>query len=324
MDLEPLADVLERARREPVSYQGFLMVRQRGTRLTKRGDPFLTLTLADASASVDSVLFSDHSAYGVISDPEVVYVAVRGAIENHAVYGLRLVIEQIRPVIEDDRERGFDEALMVPATPYDIDALWSEALELIDGLADEALRETVRGIFLEHEETLRRAPAARNIHQAYRGGLLEHSVMVARDAEYYARKYPELDADLLLAGALTHDLGKLVELTDEPPYDYTDDGRLLGHLYQGARMIERAAAETDLEPERARMLVHLILSHHGEREYGAVTTPKTREAVVLHYLDNIDAKLSIFRRYVAESGPGPWTAPAWELGKAPLWKGDEG
>lgn len=323
LELEDLSEVLRRAEEEPQSFQGFLLIKQRTVKMTKRGDPFLHLTLADATAAVTGVVFADHSAYETLRDPETVFIALRGVVENNPTYGMQLVIREARPVRDADRELGFDESRLIPSTPYDIDVLWDEALELVESIAEEALREVVRELLTAHEEKLRRAPAARTIHQAYRGGLLEHMVFVARDARYYADKYPELDADLLLAGALLHDIGKLGELDDGPPYDYTDAGRLMGHLYQGARMIEDAARAADLENDKTMQLVHLILSHHGEREYGAVTTPKTREAVLLHYLDNIDAKLAIFRRYVAQAGPGNWTEPAWELGRAPLWKGGD-
>lgn len=323
IELESLADAMGQMGDKAHAWRGFLVVVERQRRLTKKGDPFLSLKLADAGASIDAVLFSDHSAFAVISDPDVTFVAVRGNLERSPKYGLQLSIADIRPVREDDRELGFDEDLLIPSTPYDTDAMWEELEGLAGEVSHEALRETVLKILGENAEAARKWPAAQRVHQAYLGGWLEHTLFVARDAQYYAEKYPELDADLLLAGAVLHDVGKLKELNGGPTYDYTDEGRLVGHVVLGAQMVRDAARETELDEKRLLLLEHLILAHHGEREFGAATLPKTREAVVLHHIDNIDAKLGIFRRRLAEDpAPGDWTERAWEFGNQPLWRGE--
>ena len=323
MELETLAEAIRQVGDKAHPWRGFLMVAERQRRLTKNGDPFLTLRLADAGAAVDAVLFSDNPNFEKAADPAVAYVAVRGNLERNPKYGLQLAIADIRPVREDDRELGFDESLLTPSTPYDIEALWGELEGLVGELGHEKLRETVQVLLKENEEAARSWPAAQRVHQAYRGGWLEHTLFVARDAGYYAQKYPELDADLLLAGAILHDIGKLKELDGAPTCEFTDEGRLVGHVVLGARMAREAAAKTGLDGRTLLLLEHLILAHHGEREYGAAVLPKTREAVVLHHIDNIDAKLAIFRRHVAEDPEGgEWTGRAWEFGNQPLWRGD--
>jgi 3'-5' exoribonuclease len=323
IELESLAEAIASVGEKAHPWRGFLVVAGRERRLTKNGDPFLSLKLADASAAVDAVLFSDHPAFEVIADPAVAYVAVRGNLEKSPRYGLQLAVADIRPVREEDRELGFDEDLLIPSTPYDVEAMWGELEGLAGEISGEALRETVQKILGENAEAARSWPAAQRIHQAYRGGWLEHTLFVARDAVYYAGKYPELDADLLLAGAILHDVGKLRELDGGPTCDYTDEGRLVGHVVIGARMVRDAAKKTELDEKTLLLLEHLILAHHGEREFGAATLPKTREAIVLYHIDNIDAKLGIFRRHLAEDPEsGDWTARAWEFGNQPLWRGE--
>jgi len=323
MELETLAEAIRQVGDKAHPWRGFLMVAERQRRLTKNGDPFLTLRLADAGAAVDAVLFSDNPNFEKAADPAVAYVAVRGNLERNPKYGLQLAIADIRPVREDDRELGFDESLLTPSTPYDIEALWGELEGLVGELGHEKLRETVQVLLKENEEAARSWPAAQRVHQAYRGGWLEHTLFVARDAGYYAQKYPELDADLLLAGAILHDVGKLKELDGAPTCEFTDEGRLVGHVVLGARMAREAAAKTGLDGRTLLLLEHLILAHHGEREFGAAVLPKTREAVVLYHMDNIDAKLGIFRRHVEEDpAGGDWTGRAWEFGNQPLWRGD--
>jgi len=323
MELETLAEAIRQVGDKAHPWRGFLMVAERQRRLTKNGDPFLTLRLADAGAAVDAVLFSDNPSFEKAADPAVAYVAVRGNLERNPKYGLQLAIADIRPVREEDRELGFDESLLTPSTPYDIEALWGELEGLAGELGHEKLRETVQVLLKENEEAARSWPAAQRVHQAYRGGWLEHTLFVARDAKYYAQKYPELDGDLLLAGAILHDVGKLLELNGEPTCEFTDEGRLVGHVVLGARMARETAAKTGLDGRTLLLLEHLILAHHGEREYGAAVLPKTREAVVLHHIDNIDAKLGIFRRHVEEDPTGgDWTGRAWEFGNQSLWRGD--
>ncbi|HUT97931.1 MAG TPA: HD domain-containing protein [bacterium] len=323
IEQETLAQAIRQVGDKAHPWRGFLLVAERRRRLTKNGDPYLTLRLADVSGTVDAVLFSDNPAFEKAADPATAYVAVRGNLERSPKYGLQLTIADIRPVREDDRELGFDEGLLTPSTPYDVDALWDELSELAGEVAHEKLRETVQALLKENEEAARSWPAAQRVHQAYRGGWLEHTLFVARDAKYYARKYPELDGDLLLVGAILHDVGKLKELDGEPTCEFTDEGRLVGHVVIGAWMAREAAAKTGLDERTILLLEHLILAHHGEREYGAAVLPKTREAVVLYHIDNIDAKLGIFRRRVEEDpAGGEWTGRAWEFGNQQLWRGD--
>lgn len=323
IEQETLAEAIRQVGDKAHPWRGFLLIAERRRRLTKNGDPYLTLRLADAGAAVDAVLFSDNPNFEKAADPAVAYVAVRGNLERNPKYGLQLSIADIRPVREDDRELGFDENLLTPSTPYDMEALWGELEELAGKVVHEKLRETVQILLQENEEAARSWPAAQRVHQAYRGGWLEHTLFVARDAGYYAQKYPELDADLLLAGAILHDVGKLKELNGEPTCEYTDEGRLVGHVVLGAQMAREAAAKTGLDGRTLLLLEHLILAHHGEREYGAAVLPKTREAVVLYHMDNIDAKLGIFRRHVEEDPTGgDWTGRAWEFGNQSLWRGE--
>jgi 3'-5' exoribonuclease len=160
-------------------------------------------------------------------------------------------------------------------------------------------------------ERFKRAPAAKSMHHAYLGGLLEHTVGVAGLALRIGEHYPELDRDLLLAGAILHDLGKVREFVYDLVIDYSHEGRLLGHMVQGVEIVEEKLRSLKTFPaEDALLLKHLILSHHGEAEFGAVKLPMTREAVALHCADDLDAKMNSLTRILGESkSPGDaWTA----------------
>ena len=164
-------------------------------------------------------------------------------------------------------------------------------------------------------------PAAKSVHHAYAGGLLEHSLGVFRLCRRLADQYPELDRQTLLAGALFHDIGKIREFSGGLVNDYTDEGRLIGHLELGIEMLEPFWRKAGLEPGLVRHLKHLILSHHGEPEYGAVRLPQTAEALVLHYADNIDAKMAQCRSlFAALEGDEGWTPYQNTLSRA-LFRG---
>jgi 3'-5' exoribonuclease len=193
----------------------------------------------------------------------------------------------------------------MPATPKDVGELGKELKRLVKSVKDKPLRALLDGFFGDEEFLARfsRVPAAAEFHHAYVGGLLEHTVAVAATAEKVAESRPdELDRDLLLTGALLHDLGKTYELTSGPNFEYTDAGRLIGHIVMGCLEAERRMAEvSDFPTETRRQVLHLIVSHHGQREFGSPVLPATPEALALHHIDNLDAKI----RAAADTAPQP-------------------
>ncbi len=205
-----------------------------------------------------------------------------------------------------------DLADFVPCTPKEVDALIANIHATIDSLTSRPLR-ALLDAFYRNEAFLirfRRAPAAKTLHHAYLGGLAEHFCAVLVLAEALCKVYPQLSRDLLVTGVLLHDIGKLHELRQGMTFDYTDNGRLLGHIFIGAQMVNDAMRELeDFPPELSLRVTHMILSHHGTREFGAVVLPATPEAIALHLIENADAQMQqVFRLIdLAKPHDAPWT-----------------
>ena len=187
---------------------------------------------------------------------------------------------------------------MFPGRSKDVEELWSALVRSVDSFSDPSLQALVRS-FLDDPvfaAAFREAPAAKSLHHAWLGGLLEHVVSLVGICELAARHYPEINRDLLLTGAILHDIGKLEELRWGTSFDYTLQGQLVGHITLGIAMIEKKLAALPGFPPALRMLVeHMVLSHHGQLEFGSPKLPMIPEAVLLHYLDDLDAKMHMMR-----------------------------
>jgi 3'-5' exoribonuclease len=207
---------------------------------------------------------------------------------------LQVSVQRCRTANEGDRQHGFDEALLVPTTRHDIGELYARLESMMqERVEDPFLRRLALETLATHGRELREHPAAKSIHHAYRGGLLEHVVSMAELALAVGNHYPDLDGDLLLLGVLFHDLGKLVELGAMPVNDYTRPGRLVGHIVIGRDLLRRRCEAIEDFPEALQLhLEHLVLSHHGALEFGSPVLPMTPEAVALAALDNLDSKLA--------------------------------
>jgi 3'-5' exoribonuclease len=188
-----------------------------------------------------------------------------------------------------------------PCTKRDIDAMWVELRALVAAFANPHLKALVESMLDDPEiaARYRRAPAAKQIHHAFLGGLLEHVMSVAGLAQAAASHYANIDRDLLLTGVILHDIGKIYELNYERGFSYSNDGQLLGHIYIGARMVEEKLRALPEFPGTLRSLVeHMILSHHGQLEYGSPKVPIFPEALLLHYLDDLDSKMECMRALI--------------------------
>jgi 3'-5' exoribonuclease len=218
-----------------------------------------------------------------------------------------------------------DPADFLPCTTQDVGALWDALRAAFATVQDPDVRRLMDAILDDPAiaGSLRQSPAAVTHHHAWVGGLLEHIVGLVRLAEAILPLFPALDRDLLLAGVLLHDLGKIEELSVGSGFKYTDPGKLVGHIGLGLAMLERKAAEVGNVPAPVLdQLRHMIASHHGQREWGALTIPATREAIALHYLDNLDAKLNAAEAILSEASdlPGNWTEYIKTFDRA-LYKG---
>lgn len=275
-------------------------------RVARSGCAYLALELGDRSGFVDARLF-DRASDVAETFAEDDIVAVRGKVE--AYRGKRdVVIRSLMRLEPDD----------VDVTDF-LRTGWRPTEELVGYLEflveevhDRHLKRLLRAFLTDDGfmEKFTAAPAAKSYHHAYLGGLLEHSVSVATMCEHAAQQYPDVDKDVLVTAAILHDIGKVDELEYRTKIDYTDEGKFIGHLTMGERMLaERITAIDGFPPELALRLRHAVLSHHGELEWGSPKRPSTAEALILHHIDNLDAKVAGFGEIVRRYG-GPdvkWT-----------------
>jgi 3'-5' exoribonuclease len=234
-------------------------------------------------------------------------------------------IDSIRRVMlapdSQDRREGFREELLVPTAPRPIADMWTELEQIVASVGNPHLRSLLKTIVATNEERLKIWPAARTVHHAYRGGFLEHVLKVAEVGRSLALMY-KADADLVVAGALLHDIGKLQELEYDITTSYTRDGNLIGHITLGALQVADAIRKIPDFPEALRSaLIHLIASHHGERDHGSPVEPMTVEAYILAAADNLDATLNQVRHAIRQNdGTNEFTSYQPRLGRS-LWKG---
>ncbi len=273
---------------------------------TRAGKPYLSLVFTDKSGEIDGPAWDNAQALEKICKVGAV-VRVQGAVQ---IYRDKLQMKVGH--IEAVPEKSYAAADFVTASSRDPESMQSELDELIDSVGNPYLKKLLKTIFAGTEVGARflSAPAAKGIHHAYRGGLLEHSLSMARVAGLLADHYPGIDKDVIVAGALLHDIGKTVELENEVGViDYTDIGRLKGHLVIGSEFVAEVAGT--IEGFSAELLVHvqhLILSHHGRQEFGSPVVPMTAEGLLLSFIDDMDAKMNLVQQLRAKLNSDE---PAW-------------
>ncbi|HEX9023112.1 MAG TPA: HD domain-containing protein [Geobacteraceae bacterium] len=283
------------------------LVKEKITAMAKNGKPYLTLRLMDKSGEVDAKVWDNVDTLGALFDKDD-FVMVRSKASIY-LGKMQLVIAELKKVAEEEVAL----ADFLPETERDIREMEEELAALIETVADPHLRMLLTAFFDDSEflAVYRTAPAAKGMHHVYLGGLIEHSLAVARLVDRVVPLYPGLNRDLLLAGALLHDAGKVRELAYLRSFDYTDEGKLLGHITIGVEMVrEKIAAIKDFPQELAMLVMHMILSHHGQYEFGSPKRPKTLEATVLNYLDDLDSKINGIRTHIGREpeNHSRWTA----------------
>lgn len=287
--------------REGMQVQDLFLISRKTLAETKNGKPYLALALMDRTGEMEARVWDDAPRFDRIAKTGAV-VRIDGQVKAFRDK-LQLNLSSLVRLEEDE----LDLSHFVAASSRPVKEMQEELIRLVEGLADPALRNLLATLFSGALLTeFSRAPAAKQMHHAYLGGLLEHTLSVAGLADLVCRHYLELDRDLLIAGALLHDLGKIREFHfTTVPFDYTDRGRLVGHLVLGSEIVrEKAAAVPELTVERLDQLIHLILSHHGRHEFGAPCLPMTAEAILLHHIDDIDAKMNFIARLSQDVEPG--------------------
>lgn len=293
-----LADAAS-ALNSPKPVKSYFLVSQISQRDKKSGGSYLALTLADRTGSMEARMWEDTA--GLLAEcPAGSYAKVEAKVEQ---YQGKLQLCVLRMRHASDAE--VDVADFQPSTQYDIDALWAELLGYVDGFRNRDLQRLVRA-FLQDPElgpAFRSAPAAKMLHHAWIGGLLEHVVFLLRLCARVAPQYTEeVDPDLLMTGAILHDIGKVRELAWKTNFTYTTEGQLLGHITIATGMLRDKCAQLAPFPERLRILVeHMILSHHGKYEFGSPKLPMTPEALVFSALDDLEAKMQNMRAEFARA-----------------------
>jgi 3'-5' exoribonuclease len=274
---------------------GFALLSKKERRQDRNGRDFIDLRLSDASGSIDGKIWSDSPALDGKFEAHD-FVAFEGVVKSYRER-LQLTVRTCRTIDDGDRKRGFDEALLIPSSQVSLDELWTRLESIYEReIEDPLLGRLAVETLATYGDALREHPAAKAMHHAYRGGLLEHVVSMAELARVVCRHSEEVRTDLVLLGVLFHDLGKIIEIGAMPVNEYTAAGRLVGHVVIGRDLLrERCAAIEDFPDDVQLHLEHLILSHQGLLEYGSPVEPMTAEAIVLHTIDNLDAKLAQLR-----------------------------
>jgi 3'-5' exoribonuclease len=297
----------------------FFLCTQKDVRQGRTGELFIALMLQDKTGLVKGRIFNEAARLRDEFDSgDFVKVQGRTELFNGRV---QLLVERIRRVNPDqDRQQGFLEEDCVLSASRPVDEMWDELQELVAHVQDSFVRELLQKITTEHAQKLRIWPAAQTVHHAYRSGFLEHILSVARSALMLGTAYGA-NKDLLTAGALLHDIGKLEELSYDRATSYSREGNLVGHVTLGAIMVRAAMASIPDFPDVLRTQIeHLVVSHHGHKEFGAPVEPMTIEAMILSAADDLDAKINQVRSALAEEGDGEFTAYQPRLGRV-LWRG---
>ncbi len=279
-------------------------VRERERRSRKNGEDFVRLVVADRTGTVEVVAWDGVEECWQCSAPGAV-VFIEGRFSVHPQYGAKITLKAIRPAVEGEYEH--DELAEGP--PAAIEQLEAGLRELLATIQNPQLRELLDRLFGDESEIWKRfrvAPAAKYYHQAYPHGLLDHTVSVAQAVSASAAAFPGLDRDVAVTGALLHDIGKTQAYNDDPlAIDLTDAGRLLGEIPLGYYLVRRTIESIQgFDPELAQAVLHIILSHHGSYENGSPVVPATREATLVHAMDNLGGKLGSFDRIERELPDG--------------------
>jgi 3'-5' exoribonuclease len=282
------------------------LVCEKGVRTSQRtGKSWLELALRDRTGSIPAKMWDNFEAIAKTFECDDV-VLIRGRVKLYNGQK-EMTLEQIVPSLERDYELSD----FLAHTKFDVEKLYAELRFAISGAKNPWIKRLLEDVVNDPAiaPKMKRAPAAMTMHHAYIGGLLEHVVSLIGLGRGVTTQYPELDADLLLAGIVLHDIGKIDELSYARGTDYTTQGRLLGHITIGALMVrQKIEAIPDFPVPLAVLIEHMILSHHGTYEFGSPSLPQIREAVALNFLDDMDSKMAAMRATLEKtSGSGEWT-----------------
>ena len=282
--------------------QGIFMVKQATRAVSNNGSPYLSLILQDSSGTLESKMWQISEEDVLVASPGHL-VQVYGNISVYRGHP-QLKINELYYVDES----SVDISKYIPTARTPLADMKKLLDEYIARIKDAELRLLTGEIIKDNYDRYTTYPAAQTVHHAYMGGLLYHSLSICTMAIDVCRNYPRLQEDYLIAGSLLHDIGKTVELTGAKACSYTLEGNLIGHIVLGAMMVEDYGKKLKIDPEKVTVLTHMILSHHGEYEYGSPKLPMTAESYVLHTLDDLDAKMECLKNAYDDVDEGSFTA----------------
>ncbi|PKN17561.1 MAG: HD family phosphohydrolase [Deltaproteobacteria bacterium HGW-Deltaproteobacteria-6] len=284
------------------------LVAEKSMAFSQKGSAYLNVRLKDKTGETDGKVWDNAAEWDrVFKKGDIIFIEGRAQSYRNT---LQISIVTIKLCAPEDT----DPSDYLPVSKMNTEAMFQDILAYIGTISSEPLKNLLTAFFHDEKtaELFQRAPAAKGFHHIYLGGLLEHTLSVVRLLDHAARHYPQLNRDLLIAGGMLHDIGKIYEFSYDGLIAYSDEGRMIGHLVMGVEMInKKMEAIADFPPQLALELRHIILSHHGEFEYGSPKRPKTMEALVIHFMDDLDAKLNAFQSFVAADAANTesdWTA----------------
>ncbi len=283
----------------------------------KSGEPYLALTLADRCGQIEAKMW-DNVDGAIDAFEQDDFLKIKGLLNKYK-NRFQLTIHKLRKL--GDSEVDFADYL--PKTTKNVDDLWRTLAEFVNSIRDPHLKTLVQSFMTDPEiaAAYRNAPAAKTLHHAYIGGLLDHVVSLFRSCDLLCRNYPQVNRDLLLTGAFLHDIGKIHELSYNRSFAYTSRGQLLGHMIIELEMLQAKIAQIPGFPDELKTLLeHLIISHHGEYEFGSHKLPMFPEALMLHYLDDLDSKMESMRAHFEREAEtdSTWTSYNASLGRTLL------
>lgn len=293
----------------------FLLIKQATKGITQQGSPFMTLILQDKSGDLEAKLWDTGDEQARIYQPAVI-VKVGGEIHEYRGKN-QLRIKAIRPAKE---EEGVNIADLVPSAAKSKEELFEELMQFFFEMKNPQIQRITRHLLKKHQHDFTLYPAATRNHHDYVSGLLDHVVSMLKLGKSIAEQYPTLNKDLLYSGIILHDIGKVVELSGPVGTQYTVEGNLLGHITIMVNEISKAAEELEIEGEEVMLLQHMVLSHHGKEEWGSPKRPMLKEAEILHYIDNIDAKMNMLDRVMSKTAPGEFSERVFALDNRSFYK----
>ena len=308
--------------KEGLSIQGFYLCTEKYQRHTRNGDLYLDLVLRDLTGHLPAKIWDKVAQLNDFFSAGDA-VAVSGVVEFYQERPQLIVKKIKKATVQNYGRYGFDPALVVPSSKKDPQKMWSEITDIIKIMKNPFLQKLVSGLYKKHKKLLMVHPASVTMHHNFRSGFVEHNLSMARIAKKISPEY-KVDRDLLLAGVLLHDIGKLREINSEYTADFTDQGNLIGHITLGRDMVREAITKIKNFPDALAMKVeHMILSHQGRYDWQSPKKPKFREALLVHLIDNLDAKMNLMEMALEDDQQEGRFTTRHNYFRIPLLKDDE-